>query len=36
MPFIGTKTVTIRLREGKVKFYCAPHESSMFGFLRVT
>ena len=34
--FVGTKTVTIRLRAGKVKFYCRPHESSMFGFVKVT
>jgi plastocyanin len=34
--FKGAKTVTIRLRHGRYKFYCAPHESSMFGFIRVT
>jgi plastocyanin len=34
--FVGTKTVTIKLRKGKYKFYCRPHESSMFGFVRVT
>ena len=34
--FTGTKTVTVRLRVGKYKFYCRPHESSMFGFFRVT
>jgi plastocyanin len=34
--FVGTKTVTIRLRKGKYKFYCRPHESSMFGFVKVT
>lgn len=34
--FKGTKTVTIRLRKGKYKYYCRPHESSMFGFVRVT
>jgi hypothetical protein len=33
--FTGTKTVTIRLRKGKYKFYCRPHESSMFGFFAV-
>ena len=33
---VGTKTVTVRLRAGKVKFYCAPHESSIFGFVTVT
>jgi len=34
--FTGTKTVTIKLRRGRYKFYCMPHESSMFGFFRVT
>ena len=34
--FVGTKTVTVLLRKGKYKFYCRPHESSMFGFVRVT
>jgi plastocyanin len=34
--FKGTKTVTIHLRKGKYKFYCMPHESSMFGFFTVT
>jgi hypothetical protein len=34
--FKGTKTVTLRLRKGRYKFYCRPHEGSMFGFIRVT
>ena len=34
--FKGTKTVTIMLRKGSYKFYCAPHESSMFGRFKVT
>ena len=34
--FMGTKTVTIKLRAGKWKFYCAPHESTMHGFFTVT
>ncbi len=34
--FVGTKTVTVLLRKGKYKFYCRPHESIMFGFVRVT
>jgi len=34
--FQGTKTVTILLRPGSYKFYCAPHESSMFGRFKVT
>ena len=36
VPFTGTKTVTLTLKRGKLKFYCAPHESSMFGFVTVT
>jgi plastocyanin len=36
VPFKGTKTVTILLRKGSYKFYCAPHESSMFGRFTVT
>jgi plastocyanin len=34
--FVGTKTVTIRLRRGTYKFYCMPHEATMFGHFRVT
>jgi hypothetical protein len=34
--FVGTKTVTIRLRRGTYKFYCMPHEAMMFGHFRVT
>ena len=34
--FTGTKTVTILLRRGSYKFYCKPHESSMFGRFKVT
>lgn len=33
--FIGTKIVTVKLKTGKWKFYCPPHESSMFGFFTV-
>ena len=33
--FVGTKAVTVTLKKGKWKYYCAPHESSMFGFFRV-
>ncbi len=32
----GTKTVRVHFRKGKYKFYCMPHESSMFGFFKVT
>jgi plastocyanin len=35
VPFTGTKTVTVKLRAGKYKYYCRPHESSMFGFVTV-
>jgi plastocyanin len=31
VPFIGTKTVTVKLKAGKYKFYCPPHEAMMFG-----
>jgi plastocyanin len=34
--FTGTKTVRVHFRKGKYKFYCMPHESSMFGFFKVT
>lgn len=34
-PFVGTKRVTVKLTKGKWKYYCAPHESSMFGFFAV-
>jgi len=34
--FTGTKTVRIHLRRGTYKYYCAPHESSMFGNFKVT
>jgi plastocyanin len=33
--FKGTKTVTVKLKKGKWKYYCKPHESSMFGFFTV-
>ena len=34
--FQGTKTATIKLTKGKWKYYCRPHESSMFGKFTVT
>jgi hypothetical protein len=34
--FKGTKTVRIHLRKGKYKYYCKPHEATMFGFFTVT
>ena len=36
VPFTGTKTVTLTLRAGKYKFYCQPHESTMFGNFTVS
>ena len=37
VPFVGTtKTITLKLKAGKYKFYCPPHESSMFGHFTVT
>ena len=27
----GTETVTVTLKKGSYKFYCEPHESTMFG-----
>jgi len=30
VPFVGTKTVTLKLAPGKYKAYCSPHESVMF------
>jgi plastocyanin len=33
--FVGKKTVTVTLKKGKWKYYCAPHESMMFGFFTV-
>ena len=34
--FTGTKTVTLRLKAGKYKYYCPNHESQMFGHFTVT
>jgi len=31
VPFVGTKTVTLTLKKGSYKYYCPPHEPSMFG-----
>src|SRR3954470_47000 len=31
VPFVGTKTFTVKLAAGKWKYYCAPHESGMSG-----
>jgi plastocyanin len=29
--FVGTKTITLNLKAGAYKFYCPPHEPTMFG-----
>ena len=34
--FKGTKTFTVTLKVGKYKFYCTPHESTMFGNFTVS
>jgi len=36
VPFVGTKTFTLTLKKGKYKYYCAPHESAMFGNFTVS
>ena len=33
--FTGTKTVKVKLRAGKWKYYCKPHEATMHGFFTV-
>jgi plastocyanin len=35
VPFVGTRTITVRLTRGQWEFYCAPHASSMRGHLAV-
>jgi plastocyanin len=34
--FTGTSVYSLTLAKGKYKYYCRPHESSMFGFFTVT
>ena len=36
VPFKGAKTFTLTLKAGKYKYYCAAHESTMFGNFIVT
>jgi plastocyanin len=36
VPFVGTKTFTIKLVPGKYKAYCQPHESFMFQHFTVS
>jgi len=35
VPEVGKKTVVLNLRPGRYKFYCRPHESTMFGYITV-
>ncbi len=35
VPFVGTKTFTVKLAAGKYKYYCPPHEPTMFGHFTV-
>ena len=35
VPGMGSKTRILKLKAGKWKYYCPPHESSMFGFFTV-
>ena len=34
--FTGTNIYTVTLAKGKYKYFCKPHESSMFGFFTVS
>ena len=36
VPFVGTKTFTVKLKAGSYKYYCPPHEPIMFGHFKVT
>ena len=36
VPFVGTKTFTVKLAAGSYKYYCPPHEPTMFGRFTVT
>ena len=35
VPFVGTKTFTVVLKAGSYKYYCPPHEPTMFGRYKV-
>jgi plastocyanin len=35
VPFVGTKTVLVTFKAGSYKYYCPPHESTMFGRFKV-
>jgi plastocyanin len=36
VPFVGTKTFTVKLKAGKYKYYCPSHEATMFGRFTVS
>ena len=36
VPFVGSKTFTVVLKAGKYKYYCPPHEATMFGHFTAT
>lgn len=36
VPFVGTMTFTLVLKAGKYKYYCPPHEPTMFGHFTAT
>ena len=36
VPFVGTKTFTLKLVPGAYKYYCPPHEPNMFSHFTVT
>jgi plastocyanin len=36
VPFVGTKTFTIKLKEGTYRYVCDPHASFMKGSFKVT
>ena len=35
VPFMGTRTITVRLTAGRWEYYCVPHESTMEGHFTV-
>ena len=35
IPFVGKKTVVVKLKAGKYKYYCPNHESTMFAHFTV-
>ncbi len=36
IPFVGTKTFTVKLKAGSYKYYCPNHESEMFGHFKAS